>query len=32
MPKGNDILSSIGGMYIVYKLRWIIFIGNNMKL
>jgi len=27
MPKGNDILSSIGGMYIVYKLRWIIFIG-----
>ncbi len=27
MSKGNDILSSIGGMYILYKLRWIIFIG-----
>lgn len=27
MSKGNDILSSIGGIYILYKLRWIIFIG-----
>ena len=27
MSKGNDILSSIGGMYILYKLRWIIFVG-----
>ncbi len=27
MSKNNGILSQIGGMYIVYKLRWIILIG-----
>lgn len=27
MANGNDILSQIGGIYILYKLRWIIFIG-----
>ena len=27
MSKNNAILSQIGGMYIVYKLRWIILIG-----
>lgn len=27
MSKGSDILSQIGGMYILYKLRWVIFIG-----
>ena len=27
MSKNNDILSQIGGMYILYKLRWVIIIG-----
>lgn len=27
MSKNNDILSQIGGMYILYKLRWVILIG-----
>lgn len=27
MSKKKDILSQIGGMYILYKLRWIILIG-----
>ncbi len=27
MSKNNDVLSQIGGIYILYKLRWIILIG-----
>ena len=27
MSKNDDILSQIGGMYISYKLRWVILIG-----
>ena len=27
MSKNDDILSQIGGMYILYKLRWVILIG-----
>lgn len=27
MSKNKDILSQIGGIYILYKLRWIILIG-----
>ena len=27
MSKGNNILSSIGGIYILYKLRWVILVG-----
>lgn len=27
MPKNNDILSQLGGTYIIYKLRWLILIG-----
>lgn len=27
MAKNEDVLSKIGGMYIIYKLRWIILIG-----
>lgn len=27
MSKSNDILSSIGGIYILYKLRWVILVG-----
>lgn len=27
MSKSNDILSLIGGIYILYKLRWVILIG-----
>ena len=27
MSKNKDILSQIGEMYILYKLRWIILIG-----
>ena len=27
MSKSNDILSQIGGIYILYKLRWVILVG-----
>ena len=27
MAKNEDVLSKIGGMYIIYKLRWVILIG-----